>query len=152
MTQRPRYLLGSTAVWVTFFMMKLFDDYDGFMSIIGAPIVATFLTAIVIPAVLIVGLIRSIPGFSSVWYSGTKIPTILLLTSLGVLAFGHSVGLQEPYTYTNSLGDKVDATRLNSLASVPAFFVACFCVFFWPSRRTLPIIALESDAQPQGGT
>jgi len=133
MIQRPRYLLASLLLWATFFFMKLYDDYDGIMSWIGAPIVATFLLAVSLPIVLVLGLVRRIRPFAAFWYSRTAIATAVLVPSLGVLIFGHSLGLREPYVYTNSLGDTVTASRLHSFVSLPAFFLAAFSVLYWPA-------------------
>jgi hypothetical protein len=133
MIQRPRYLLFTLLLWVTFFFMKLVDDYDGIMSWIGAPIVATILLAITLPIVLVLGLVRRIRLFSAFWYSGTTTTKTALLVSLGVLIFGHSLGLREAYTFTNSLGDPVTASRLHSFASLPAFVLAAFSVLYWPA-------------------
>lgn len=131
--QKPRYLLASMLLWGFFFCLKLFDDYDGIMSWIGAPIVATFLLAISLPITLVLGLSRRIPCFARMWYSGRALPTSVLITSIGVLVFGQSLGMQEAYTYTNSLEDTVTATRLHSFVSLPAFFLAAFSVLYWPS-------------------
>ncbi len=123
-------------MWVVFFFMKLYDDYDGILSLIGAPIVATFLLAVSLPIVLILGLVRKIHPFAAFWYSGTATATIALVASLGVLIFGHSLGIREAYTYTNSLGDTITASRLHSFVSLPAFFVAAFSVLYWPAAAT----------------
>jgi hypothetical protein len=115
--------------------MKLFDDYDGIMSWMGAPFVATFLLAISLPVVLVLGLTRRIPCFARTWYSGRALPTSVLLASIGILIFGHSLGMRESYTYTNSLEDTVTATRLHSFVSLPAFFLAAFSVLYWPGEK-----------------
>ena len=124
-------------LWGYFFCLKLFDDYDGIMSCIGAPFVATFLLAISLPITLVLGLIRRIPWFATMWYSGRVLATSVLITSIGVLVFGQSLGMQESYTYTNSVEDTVTATRLHSFVSMPAFFLAAFSVLYWPSREHL---------------
>ena len=136
MIQKPRYLLASVLMWVVFFFIKLYDDYDGIMSLIGAPIVATFLLAVSLPIVLILGLVRRMRSFGAFWYSGTATAKITLVASLVMLIFGHSLGIQEAYTYTNSLGDRVTASRLHSFVSLPAFFAAAFSVLFWPAAAT----------------
>lgn len=115
--------------------MKLFDDYDGIMSWIGAPIVATFLLVISLPIVLILGLVRRNHTFASSWYSDTTKARTALVVSLVILIFGHAVGIREAYTYTNSLGDIVTASRLHSFVSLPAFFMAAFSVFYWPDKK-----------------
>jgi hypothetical protein len=135
MIQRPRYLIASMLMWVAFFLMKLYDEYDGIVSWIGAPIVATPLLAISLPVVLLLGLVRRNLTFASIWYSGTAISTIALVTSLVILIFGHALGIRETYTYTNSLGDTVTASRLHSFISLPAFFVAAFSVLYWPAAK-----------------
>ncbi len=135
MIQRPRYLIGSLLMWGAFFIMKLFDDYDGIMSWIGAPIVATFLLVISLPIVLILGLVRRNHAFATSWYSNTTTARTALVVSLVILTFGHAVGIREAYTYTNSLGDIVTASRLHSLVSLPAFFVAAFSVIYWPDKK-----------------
>ena len=135
MIQKPRYLLASMLLWGAFFCMKLFDDYDGIMSWIGAPIVATFLWAISLPVTLVLGLTRRIPCLARVWYSGRALPMTVLMASMLVLIFGHSLGMREAYTYINSLGDTVTATRLHSFVSLPAFFLAAFSVLYWPAGK-----------------
>lgn len=122
-------------IWVFFFGMKLYDDYDGIMSWIGAPIVASFFLVISLPMLLVLGLVRRNHAFASFWYSETGIARTALVVSLMVLIFGHAVGIREAYTYTNSLGDTVTATRLHSFVSLPAFFVAAFSVLYWPSKK-----------------
>ena len=133
--QKPRYLLTSTLLWGTFFFMKLFDDYDGIMSWIGAPFVATIILAISLPVVLVLGLIRRIPSFARMWYSSTVPAISILLASIVVLIFGQSLGMRESYTYTNSLEETVTATRLHSYVSLPAFFLAAFSVLYWPAEK-----------------
>ena len=135
MIQRPRYLIGSMLMWGAFFIMKLFDDYDGIMSWIGAPIVASFLLVISLPIVLILGLVRRNHTFASFWYSDSTAARTALVVSLVILTFGHAVGIREAYTCTNSLGDIVTASRLHSFVSLPAFFVAAFSVLYWPEKR-----------------
>ena len=115
--------------------MKLFDDYDGFMSWIGAPFVATLLWAISLPVTIDLGQARRIPRFANMWYSGRALAASVLIASIGVLVFGQSLGMREPYIYTNSLGDTVTATRLHSFASLPAFFLAAFSVLYWPADK-----------------
>ncbi len=122
-------------MWVAFFIMKLIDDYDGIMSWIGAPILATFLLVISLPIVLLLGLVRRNHAFASSWYSDTTTARTTLVVSLGILIFGHAVGIREAYTYTNSLGDIVTASRLHSFVSLPAFFLAAFSVTYWPTKR-----------------
>ena len=122
-------------MWGAFIFMKLFDDYDGIMSWIGAPIVATFLLVISLPVVLILGLVRRNHAFASFWYSDTTAARTSLAVSLVILTFGHAIGIREPYTYTNSLGDIVTASRLHSFVSLPAFFVAAFSVLYWPDNN-----------------
>lgn len=121
-------------LWGVFFCMKLFDDYDGIMSWIGAPFVATFLLAISLPVTLVLGLTRRIPCFARMWYSGRALATSVLIASIVVLVFGHPLGMRESYTYTNSLGDTVTATRLHFFVSLPAFFLAAFSVLYWPAK------------------
>jgi formate hydrogenlyase subunit 3/multisubunit Na+/H+ antiporter MnhD subunit len=133
-------------MWVAFFIMKLIDDYDGIMSWIGAPIVATFLLVISLPIVLILGLVRRNHAFASSWYSNTTIARTTLLFSLVILTFGHAAGIREAYTYTNSLGDIVNATRLHSFVSLPTFFVAAFSVIYWPNIKKG-----EQDPPSNGG-
>jgi hypothetical protein len=119
--------------------MKLYDDYDGIMSWIGAPVVATFLLAITLPAVLFIGLARRIRPFARVWYSSPTLAASVLLVSVGLLIFGHSLGIRESYTYTNSLEETVTSTRLHSFVSLPAFLLAAFAVLYWPStKQTTP--------------
>lgn len=122
-------------MWVGFFIMKLYDDYDGIMSWIGAPVVATFLLLIALPIVLILGLVRRNHAFASFWYSDITTARIALMVSLIILTFGHALGIREAYTYTNSLGDVVTASRLHSFVSLPAFFVAAFSVLYWPDKK-----------------
>lgn len=122
-------------LWGTFFFMKLFDDYDGIMSWIGAPFVATIILAISLPVVLVLGLTRRIPCFSRLWYSGRVPAMSVLIASIVVLIFGQSLGMRESYTYTNSLGDTVTSTRLHSFVSLPAFFLVAFSVLYWPRRE-----------------
>jgi hypothetical protein len=136
MIQRPRYLIATILMWVALFVMKLYDDYDGIMSWIGAPIVATFLLAVSLPILLVLGLVRRVRTFASFWYSGTANATIVLVASLIVLIFGHALGIREAYTYTNSLGDTITASRLHSFVSLPAFFMAAFSVLYWPAAAT----------------
>jgi hypothetical protein len=135
MIQKPRYLLASILLWGVFFCLKLFDDYDGIMSWIGAPLVATFLWAISLPVVLVLGLTRRISCFARMWYSGRALATSVLIASMGILIFGHSLGMRESYTYINSLGDTITATRLPSFVSLPAFFLAAFSVLYWPTEK-----------------
>ena len=122
-------------LWGVFVCMKLFDDYDGIMSWIGAPFVATFLLALSLSVTLVLGLTRRVPCFARMWYSGRALATSVLTASIGVLFFGHSLGMQESYTYINSLGDTVTATRLYSFVSLPAFFLATFSVLYWPAEK-----------------
>lgn len=135
MNQKPRYLLTSVLLWGTFFFMKVFDDYDGIMSWIGAPFVATIILAISLPVVLVLGLTRRIPCFARMWYSGRTLAMSVLIASIVVLIFGQYLGMRESYTYTNSLGDTVTATRLHSFVSLPAFFLAAFSVLYWPAEK-----------------
>jgi hypothetical protein len=133
--QKPRYLLASVLLWGVFFCMKLFDDYDGIMSWIGAPLVATVLLAISLPVTLVLGLSRRIPWFARMWYSGRGLAGCVLIASIVILVFGRSLGMRESYTYTNSLGDIVTATRIHSFVSLPAFFLAAFSVLYWPVEK-----------------
>jgi len=135
--QKPRYIFASVLLWGIFFCLKLFDDYDGIMSWIGAPIVATVLLAITLPLTLLLGLSRKIPWFARMWYSGRTLAGCVLIASIAVLVFGHSLGMRETYTYTNSLGDTVTATRLHSYVSLPAFFLVAFSVFYWPAGKAI---------------
>lgn len=135
MIQKPRYILTSVLLWGVFFCLKLFDDYDGIMSWIGAPIVATVLLAISLPVTLILGMSRRIPWFARMWYSGRTLAGCVLIASIVILVFGHALGMRESYTYTNSLGDTVTATRLHSFVSLPAFFLAAFSVLYWPAGK-----------------
>lgn len=59
----------------------------------------------------------------------------VLIASIVVLIFGQYLGMRESYTYTNSLGDTVTATRLHSFVSLPAFFLAAFSVLYWPAEK-----------------
>jgi hypothetical protein len=135
--QKPRYLLASVLLWGVFFCLMLFDDYDGIMSWIGAPFVATVLLAISLSITLVLGLSRRIPWFARIWYSGRALAACVLISSILVLVFGHSLGMREAYTYTNSLGDTVTATRLHSFVSLPAFFLASFSVLYWPAAKAI---------------
>lgn len=105
-------------LWSIFFCLKLFDNYDGIMSWIGAPFVATVLLAISLPIVLVLGLSRKMPWFAKIWYSGQTPAASVLIASIVVLVLGRFLGMQEPYTYTNSFGDTVTATRLHSFVSL----------------------------------
>ncbi len=115
--QKPRYLLASVLLWGVFVCLKLLDDYDGIMSWISAPFVATLLLAISLPITLVLGLSRKIPWIARMWYSGRMPATFVLTASILILVFGHSLAMQESYIYTNSLGDAVTATRLRCLRS-----------------------------------
>lgn len=136
MDQRPRYFLASLLIFVGLFFISLYDDYDGIMSWIGAPIVAIFLLAICLPIVILLGVVRRIPGFAAYWYSGTATATTVLVASLGLLIFGYTLGIRETYTYTNSFGDTLTASRLHHFVSLPAFFLAAFSILFWPKGAT----------------
>ena len=116
--------------------MKLFHDYDGIGSWIGAPVVATFLLLVSLPVLLVLGLILRISAFARIWYSGRVLAASVLIVSVGVLIFGSAIGMRESYTYTNSLGDTVAATRLHSVVSLPAFLLAAFAVLYWPAEST----------------
>ncbi|SKA85637.1 hypothetical protein SAMN02745166_01174 [Prosthecobacter debontii] len=119
-------------LWSIFFCLKLFDDYDSIMSLIGAPFVASLLLAISLPIVLVLGLCRKMPWFAKIWYSGRRPAASVLIASIVVLVFGRFLGMQEPYTYTNSVGDTVTASRLHSFVALPAFFLATFSLLYWP--------------------
>lgn len=76
-------------MWALFFLMKLYDNYDGITSLIGAPIVATGLTVICFPVVLIVGLFLRIPILRRFWNRSIWPATTITLVS----AIGFSIGM-----------------------------------------------------------
>ncbi len=129
--RRTRYWLGLTVCWVFFALLKLYDHYDGFTSIIGAPIVATVLTVLVFPAVVLLGQGLRVRALGRRWYGNPKV-AVLLLTVCLLLLYGESMGL------THTVYDEVyeeTLSRLPAVVSIPAFLGFLFAVTFWPGRR-----------------
>ena len=127
MIQKPRYLLASVMLWSIFFCLKLFDDYDGIMSLIGAPFVATLLLAISLPIVLVLGLCRKMPWFAKIWYSGRRPAASVLIASSWSSFLGVSLGCKS-HTHTPTL--------LGTQSQPRGFIPLLHCQhFFW--RRSL---------------
>lgn len=118
-----------------FALLKLYDHYDGFTSIIGAPIVAavlTVLTVLVFPAVVLLGQGLRFRALGRRWYGNPKLAVLLLTVCLVLLLFGESMGL------THTVYDEVyeeTLSRLPAVVSIPAFLGFLFAVTFWPGRQ-----------------
>ena len=130
--RRTRYWLGLAVCWVFFALLKLYDRYDGITSIIGAPIVATVLTVLVFPAVVLLGQGLRFRALGRRWYGNPKVAVLLLTVCLVLLLYGESMGL------THTVYDEVDEetfSRLPAMVGIPAFLGFLFAVTFWPGRQ-----------------
>jgi hypothetical protein len=129
MAPTSKHLLAIAGMWVFFFLIKLFDQYDGISSLIGAPIVATFLTLIAYPLVMLLGQFLRIPKLRELWNARFWPAMTIALAGILALSFGTRFGLTE--SYHDSISDS-EELRLHAAISIPAFLALFFCIAYWP--------------------
>ncbi|MES2598796.1 MAG: hypothetical protein V4662_25910 [Verrucomicrobiota bacterium] len=128
-TPRPSYRRAAFILWMIFGFMALMNDYDGITSIIGTPIIATFLTVIAMPLALLMGLLFRWSRARSWWYESRRPAATILILSLLVLTFGESLGFTQTY-FDKEL--EVTRLRLHDAASTPSLLAMIFAVVYWP--------------------
>ncbi|GEP46334.1 hypothetical protein [Brevifollis gellanilyticus] len=128
---RPRYLRGAAILWVIFAFLKLVDNYDGILSFIGAPFVATFMTLVAMPLALLMGLVLRWPAACSWWYSSRRPAALMLTLTMILIFFAQSLGLGE------RIIDEVDGGSyfvMYGAVSLPSFLGMVFAIVYWPAR------------------
>ncbi|MEP2776436.1 MAG: hypothetical protein ABJQ29_17040 [Luteolibacter sp.] len=147
MAPTSKHLLAIAGMWGFFFLMKLFDHYDGISSWIGAPIVATFLTLIAYPLVMLLGQFLRNPKLRELWNASCWPALTIGMASILALSFGTRFGLTE--SYHDSISDS-EELRLHAAISIPAFLALFFCIAYWPpvgrvNRRGAPKAANKPE-------
>ncbi len=129
MASTSKHLRAVSGMWVFFLLTTIYDHYDGISSWIGAPIIATFLSLITYPLVMLLGQSLRIPRFGKFWNaSWWPALTVALVSSLALL-FGTMLELTEPYH--DRVSDSTEL-RLHSAISIPAFLALFFSIAYWP--------------------
>lgn len=118
--------------WIVYMIAMVLTVYDGVLSLIFQPIMATLCSGFFVALALVVGLILKIPVVSRWWRATPLWALSLMLGSVFVLCFGSWLGITQVYT-DQETGRQF--TGLNVVAALSGYFTLIFAVANWPLRE-----------------